>query len=300
MPKTLPTILYVTDVSYPANGRVYGQEDIDLMADLRHHFVVASCHPSQATRLLDRFDGVVVRNTGPVINDPEAYVEFRTAAFAADATVFNELTGKADMIGKQYLIDLTRAGFPVIPTFDASGDIGDLAAGAVGSDSDAAERADGGGAPGLVLKPRMGSDSIGMSTLTLGELTALRAKEPEALAGQLVQPLVEFRYEVSFYFVDRTLQYALNAPHRDQRWNLQPYEPTDDDREFAQRFVEWNDIEHGIQRVDACRTVSGDLLLMELEDLNPYLSLDVVDADTRQRFVAAMISSIEALLRSAS
>ena len=58
-------------------------------------------------------------------------------------------------------------------------------------------------------------------------------------------------------------------------------------------FIDWNDISHGIQRVDACRTRKGGLLLVELEDLNPYLSLDRVDSSTRERFLEDFASALE-------
>ena len=79
---------------------------------------------------------------------------------------------------------------------------------------------------------------------------------------------------MSFYYVDDAFQYALYAPDPDRRWVLEPYEPSEADLAFARRFIDWNTLDHGIQRVDACRTRDGDLLLVELEDLNPYLSLD--------------------------
>jgi hypothetical protein len=107
----------------------------------------------------------------------------------------------------------------------------------------------------------------------------------------LVQPRIDFRYEVSFYYVDDAFQYALHAPDPGQRWTLEPYEPTDADLAFARRFIEWNTLDHGIQRVDACRTREGELLLVELEDLNPYLSLGLVGDQTRDSFVASMTRS---------
>jgi hypothetical protein len=55
-----------------------------------------------------------------------------------------------------------------------------------------------------------------------------------------------------------------------------------------------NGVEHGIQRVDLFRTADGGLLLVEVEDLNPYLSLDRVSPSTRESFHAALA---EALLR---
>lgn len=39
-------------------------------------------------------------------------------------------------------------------------------------------------------------------------------------------------------------------------------------------FRIWDDLNWGIQRVDACRSEQGELLLVELEDLNPYLSFE--------------------------
>ena len=45
--------------------------------------------------------------------------------------------------------------------------------------------------------------------------------------------------------------------------------------------------------MDACPTKDGRLLLVELEDLNPYLSLLEVDEQTRERFMQDFISAIE-------
>jgi hypothetical protein len=77
---------------------------------------------------------------------------------------------------------------------------------------------------------------------------------------------------------------------------LEPYGATAADLEFARRFVEWNALPHGIQRVDACRTADGELLLVELEDLNPYLSLDRVTEPVREAFVARMKTSVRELI----
>ncbi|MFE1955140.1 hypothetical protein ACFW9D_32240 [Streptomyces sp. NPDC059524] len=269
-----PRVLYVTDLAYEARGRRYCDEDIFLTSRLRSAFDLALCHPRDAAALMDDFDGVVVRNSGPVIGYPEAYEAFRARAVERGTTVYSPLDGRGDMAGKQYLLDLTDAGFPVIPTVDRAADLHRLPA-----------------AEEYVAKPKLGADSIGLRFVGPDELTGLPYED-----GLLVQPRIRFRYEVSFYFVDDTMQYALYAPDPERRWELRPYEPTDADREFARRFVEWNTVRHGIQRVDACRTPEGDLLLVELEDLNPYLSLDLVDETTRDTFVAAMTESVRAAL----
>jgi hypothetical protein len=266
-------ILYVTDLAYEARGRRYCDEDIFLTSRLREDFDLALCNPRDAAALMDAFDAVVVRNSGPVLTHQEAYDGFCERARATGARVYNPLSGKADMAGKQYLLDLYAAGYPVIPTVDRADHLHRL------PETDR-----------YVVKPKLGADSMGLQIVTGDRVRDLVGE------GVLVQPCIDFAYEVSFYFVDHDFQYALYAPHPDRRWQLEPYEPTDGDLEFARRFVDWNAIDHGIQRVDACRAPGGELLLVELEDLNPYLSLDALSDDGRDAFVAAMKASLHRFL----
>lgn len=277
MPSARPRILYVTDLAYPARGRRYCDEDIFLTSRLRDDFDLALCHPRDAAALMGAFDGVVVRNSGPVLTYQDAYDDFRRRVIAERTRVYNPLSGRADMAGKQYLLDLTAAGYPVIPTVDRAEDLHRLPE---------ADR--------YVVKPKLGADSMGLRIVPAKEVRG-------TVDGDvLVQPCVDFAYEVSFYFVDHDFQYALYAPHTDRRWQLEPYEPSDGDLEFARRFVEWNGLGHGIQRVDACRAPGGELLLVELEDLNPYLSLDALDEAGRDAFVIAMKTSLHRFLAAPS
>lgn len=272
MNSSRPRILFVTDLSYQARGRRYCDEDIFLSSRLRETFDLAMCHPLDARALMKAFDVVVIRNSGPVLNYQNEYEAFRAAAAADETRVYNQMSGKGDMAGKQHLLDLFAAGYPVIPTIESSEHVGRL--------PDAAQ---------YVTKPRNGADSTGLAILDRAELGRPGSDD------LLIQPLLDFRYEVSFYFVDQTFRYALYAPDRAQRWALEPYEPAPADLEFAQRFIDWNDIQHGIQRVDACRTHDGQLLLVELEDLNPYLSLDQLEPATRDDLVVAVKTSIAAV-----
>lgn len=271
-----PRLLYVTDLAYPARGRRYGDEDVFLTSRLREDFDLALCHPQDAPALADGFDAVVVRNSGPVLTHPEAYGTLRARALADGVRLYNPPTGRGDMAGKQYLLELTAAGHPVIPTVDRAEDLHLLPEAAA-----------------YVVKPRLGADSIGLRTVPPGRLPT------EVTGDVLVQPHIDFAYEVSFYFVDDTFQYALYTPHPDRRWDLERYEPTAADLDFARGFIDWNGLDHGIQRVDACRAPDGRLLLVELEDLNPYLSLDALDDTTRDAFVTATKTSLRRFLETA-
>ncbi|MFE1295836.1 hypothetical protein [Streptomyces sp. NPDC058731] len=268
-----PRVLYVTDLAYQARGRRYCDEDILLSSRLREDFALALCHPLDATALMDAYDAVVVRNSGPVLHYQEQYDAFRARALARGTRVYNPLTGRGDMAGKQYLLDLTAAGYPVIPTVDRTEDLGALPP-----------------SEQYVVKPKAGADSIGLAVVPGDRLAA------QTQGDVLIQPHVDFRHEVSFYFVDDAFQYALYAPDPERRWVLEPYRPTDEDLAFARRFIDWNTLAHGIQRVDACRTREGDLLLVELEDLNPYLSLDRVGTAAQDAFVRAMTASLHRFL----
>ena len=268
-----PRILFVTDLGYDAGGRRYCDEDIWLSAQLRDEFVVALCHPADAWRLMEGYDLVVVRNTGPVLYYESDYAAFRARAEATGVPVYNPLSGRGDMAGKGYLPELSAAGFPVIPTVLGTAQLGLLPE-----------------VEQYVVKPVRGADSIGLAYVQRSELSQLEG------AGLLVQPRIDFAYEVSFYFVDDQFQYALYAPDPGRRWELEPYSPSDADLEFARRFIAWNAITHGVQRVDACRAPDGELLLVELEDLNPFLSLDRVPPATQAGFVRALKSSLRELL----
>lgn len=265
-------LLYLTDLSYQAKGRRYCDEDIYLASLLKDRFDVVLCHPKCSESFENTVDLVIFRNTGGVSGFPDIYRSFVRRVKENHIKTFNTFTGKADMRGKQYLLDLTRENYPVIPTIDTTADLPLL------PDTDR-----------YVIKPKDGADSIGLEFLTRAELQSRRIID----GTMLIQPAIDFLYEVSFYFINDKFEYALYAPDTSKRWALEPYPYTDEDIAFAERFIRWNTIESGIQRVDACKTKDGRLLLVELEDLNPYLSLSQVDKTTRDRFTHDLIRAIE-------
>jgi hypothetical protein len=265
-------ILYLTDLYYQAKGRNYYEEDLYITSKLKDHFTILIGNPTQAISFIECADIVVFRNTGPVIYYQEYFNAFLKAAKESHVTTFNSFDGNADTKGKQYLLDLTKAGYPVIPTVDNIDEIHKL-----------------GSTDLYILKLKNGADSIGMQRLTKEELLTLGPTE------KLIQPFLDFEYEVSFYYLNNKFQYALFAPDKQKRWELKEYQPTTDDLLFAARFIEWNNMKRGISRVDACRIKDGSLLLVELEDLNPFLSIDLLSEQKRELFINGLIEELKSI-----
>jgi len=267
----MKSILYVTDLYYKAKGRNYYEEDLYITAHLKDHFNVLICHPHQVLEFLDVADMIIIRNSGSIIYYKEYYEQFVEEARYRNVTVFNSLDGKGDMQGKKYLLELTQAGFPVIPTIEHTENLDLNILGEVSR---------------YIVKPKFGADSIGMKIL------AKDALNNQELQGMLVQPFINFNYELSFYFLNNQFEYALYAPNKSKRWELEEFIPNETDLDFARKFIQWNNMECGIQRVDACRLSNGDLLLVELEDLNPFLSLDKLSDTNKNQFIEHFITAI--------
>ena len=263
------TVLYLTDLYFEAKGRSYFQEDLYLIARLRDEFEIIICHPCDSEKFEKLTDIVVFRNTGPVMNYETYFGSFVKRINTDGILSYNSMDGKADMKGKEYLLTLTQESYPTIPTVERIEDLAYLPL---------VEK--------YIVKPKNGADSIGMHVV---DHTLLSTVD---LTGSIVQPFIDFDYEVSFYFVDQDFQYSLYAPDKAQRWNLQLYQPNKIDLSFAIQFVKWNSLSHGIQRVDACRLQDGSLLLVELEDLNPYLSIDLLPNQLKENFVNNFRDSI--------
>lgn len=270
-------LLFVTDLYYEAKGRNYYEEDLFLTSKLREDFQLVICHPEDTEAFEKDFDLIVFRNAGVIANFKGKYQAFRNRIVSDHLKTYNSFNGKGDMNGKQYLIELTNAHFPVIPTIDTLDSLDAL------PDVET-----------YIIKPKDGADSIGMEFVTKAELAAVVDATNK---NTLVQPFIDFKYEVSFYFIDREFQYALYAPDKSKRWELKEYVPTKEDLAFAERFIEWNNLDWGIQRVDACRVEEGKLLLVELEDLNPYLSLLELSSETRHTFIETMKKSLQKALQ---
>lgn len=269
------TILYLTDLYYKAKGRKYYEEDLFITSKLKEHFNILIGNPQQAISYLNYADIVVFRNTGVVMEFSDYFQKFLREVSNNNILTFNSFDGKADIRGKEYLLNLTNTGFPVIPTIDKLSDLSEL-----------------GNAEKYVIKIKNGADSIGMEILSKEELLDTELK------NKLIQPYLDFEYEISFYYLNNEFQYALYAPDKNKRWELKEIEASLEDIKFADKFIAWNNIQHGITRVDACRLRDNSLLLVELEDLNPFLSIELLSEQKQEEFISRLIKAFKTLKKS--
>lgn len=264
------TLLLLTDFYYQAKGREYFREDIELSGFLRQFFHVCISHMADMDRVLSHVDAVLIRNSGPQMLHHQQLMALKSRK---DLIIFNDLSGKGDIQGKFHLFELFDAGYPVIPTVMSKEELKKL-----------------GSCEHYLLKPLDGADSAGVKVLNEQQIRETSCQ------NVVIQPAVKFDYEVSFYFVGEQFHYALYAPDPQKRWELKTYIPSEKDVEFALKFIRWNTCKFGIQRVDACRLQNGQLLLMELEDYNPFLSLDLLQKDVKEHFLEAVCSSLSELM----
>lgn len=269
-------LLFLTDPAYPAADRPrYGEEDLLLIARLEAWADVRTSAVPGAADLLDGVDGVVIRNCGPVLDHAGAFDRLVKGIRRRGLPCYNSLDGRGDQVGKDHLVELDAAGHPVIPT----------------STSAEAARRRSPEAARFMVKRRRGADSQGQQVIERDRLDAV-----DPTADVVVQPLLAIEREVSFMVVSGAVTWAVQTRPGGPRWALEPFTPTAEDLAFARRFVEWNPMTHGVQRIDAMRGPDGQLLLMEIEDLNPFLSLELLDADERDRVVQVLAEDVRRVL----
>ena len=204
----MKTLLLLTDFSYQAKGREYYREDVYLSTLLRKFFHVVIGHIKDCVKIYPTVDAVLIRNTGPQITHAQELKALQ------GLLTFNDLKGKGDIQGKRHLLELYENGYPVIPSFSLHQAL----------QTEYKQ---------YLLKPLDGADSTGVKIVSKHELSS-------AVQNVVIQPVMDFAYEVSFYFIGNQFHYALYAPDPRKRWELQPYPATLDDIAFARKFIGWN------------------------------------------------------------
>lgn len=266
-------ILLLTD---PSNGEIEDQMITDY---LQKFYEVTISYFDNIPEPLEVYNGIIIRNTWPNIEEKyPSYRQFKTnfreLAKQKNIKLYNSSDGSGDMAGKKdYIVELFKNDYPVIPSIDSINDLGFLPQ-----------------CDKFLIKPKNGASSFGVRTINLDELYRLQNTE-----NLLIQPKYDYIGEISFYFVDTQFIYStIFKPSKIPNWpEPEIYYPNKDELLFAEKFVAWNKLTNGIQRVDALLLKNNSLLLLELEDDSPYLSLPEINLELRNNFLNALNISIK-------
>ena len=172
--------------------------------------------------------------------------------------------GRFDAKGKEYLVELYKKGYSVIPTIQDKKDVEKLPE---------CEK--------YLLKPLDSYDGIGQLKVTKQELNKIINKK------YIIQPIMEFQSEVQFYFINYEFQYALEfIPSKIPVYpDPVEYKYNEEELKLAKSFANLNDKLIGVQRIDFIKTKENKLLLLEIEDAAPYLDLDMLKEEKRKQFI---------------
>ncbi len=172
--------------------------------------------------------------------------------------------GKFDEQGKDYLVELFHKYDEVVPSIDKLEEIDLLPK---------VEK--------YLWKPKIGYDGIGQRKIEREDLRKIQ------LQDAILQPFLELESEVQFYFINRTLQYALEF--KPSKIPVYPkaiwYQYSKQEAKIAQKFADLNEELIGIQRIDFLKLKNGELKLIEIEDASPYLDLDCLNKKDRNLFI---------------
>lgn len=271
-----PSLLLLSDL---ANGAE--QEDIAIGDFLQKDFRVLMMYPRDCEEFEDSVDAIIIRNIWNERDYGKPEPWYKRWRSQPKLPIHDDLyiregdfySGSGE--SKSYLVWLYKNGFPVIPSIENITELDQLSP-----------------TNHYFIKPHDGFSAINARKIGREELIA---RDPQ---HYLIQPFIDFEYEVSFYYLDKQLQYALYAPDKENRWELVEYTPTATDIAFAERFIEWNPQKRGVERIDACRLKTGDLLLTEITDQGGvYLSILKLSEEKRLAFLENLSRSIQNIVR---
>lgn len=172
--------------------------------------------------------------------------------------------GKFDNQGKKYLSKMFSAGLPVVPTINNYLDIDKLPESGT-----------------YLVKPVNGYDGFGIIEATKSQLPQVWNKD------YVIQPKLEFDSEVQFYFIGTKYQFAqIFTPKKiNSHINAKRYFPSDEEIALATKFAKLNGEKfNGVQRIDFLKQ-KNKLLLSELEDDSPYMAIESLKSDEREKFI---------------
>ena len=216
-----------------------------------------------------RFAAVLVNCAWDYQDNHEAFLATLDHIAALGVAVFNDPATARWNIRKTYLRELEAKGVPIIPTLwpDAP----------LAADITAAMTTF--NATDVILKRQVGGGAREQVRYTSSNIPAPGPVMDRPGMIQPFIPAIATEGEFSFLFVDGDFSHAIIKRAKSGDYRIQAayggsslaITPAPEDRAAAQRVLDVLDTPPLYARVDMVRGTEGDLLLMELEVLEPYL-----------------------------
>lgn len=238
-----------------------------------------------------RFAAVIVRSPWDYQQDPARFMDVLRAIEASGTPLHNPLAVAEWNIAKTYLLELERAGVPIVPT----------RIGRVASLDALHEIAAAFGAQELVLKPVIGANADGAFRLRapFGDARAEEAvaayRERDCLAQPFLRSIVEEGEVSLFYFFDELSHAIIKRPAPGDFRVQEEHGGTDEAiapdgalvaaGAHALAAVPFRELLYA--RVDLARLADGAWAVMEIELIEPSLYLEY-DPGAPARFADAV------------
>ena len=216
-----------------------------------------------------RFAAVLVNCAWDYQDNHEAFLSTLDRIAALGLPVFNDPATVRWNIRKTYLREMEAKGVPIIPThWPEAPTAADIAAAMEAFASD-----------DVILKRQVGGGAREQVRYTRANLPAAGPVMDRPGMIQPFIPAIATEGEFSFLFVDGAFSHALLKRPKSGDYRIQAayggvsqaIDPAPEDRSAAQRVLDVLTSPPLYARVDMVRGAGGDLLLMELEVLEPYL-----------------------------
>lgn len=226
-------------------------------------------------KLDDYYDVIIRRNTW--VGNGKDTVSFQKL----DNSLIDRLKSKniktvnllgLDGSGKEYLMEFYHKNLKVIPTTD------DIDEALSWNKSE------------YVLKEK---DSFGSS---IGQAYVLKdeLKEKFNKDKYLIQPKLKFKSEVQTYFINSKLMYAFE--YIPSKYPVYPdpiyIKLSKEEEKLATLFSSLSNIKYGMKRVDFLRLEDNSLVLLEIEDNAPHMSLEELDEKYRNKVIDEYVKGI--------
>ncbi len=172
--------------------------------------------------------------------------------------------GKFDNQGKKYLANLYKLGYQVVPTVSNVEEVNTI---------DRYNK--------YLVKPVNGYSGYGIIESDKDNITKYWTED------YVIQPKLDFESEVQFYFVGSKYEFSqIFIPKKLlSHENAVFYKPSKKEIELAELFAKLNGANfNGVQRIDFLKS-NGKLLLSELEDDSPYMAIEALSGNEREKFI---------------